>query len=55
MQLGAWVQYQSHFTRSKFQEKGPWIAVQVTVSKLLMFRSENLLSVSAGKVSGKLE
>ena len=34
MQLGAWVQYQSHFTRSKFQEKGPRIAVQVTVSKL---------------------
>ena len=55
MQLGAWVKYRSHFTHSNFQEKGPWTAVQVTISKQLMLRSKNLLSVCAGKIAGKLE
>ena len=41
------------FTRSNFQEKGPWTVVQVTVSDQLMFRKKSLWSDSAGKVAGK--
>ena len=54
MQLGAWVQYQSPFTRSNFQEKSQWTAVQVTVAKQLMFQEKSLWSNGAGKVAGKL-
>ena len=36
------------------EKKEPWTAVQVTVSKRLMLRSKNQLSVCAGKVASKL-
>ena len=36
------------------KKKDRWTAVQVTVSKKLMLRSENQLSVCEGKVAGKL-
>ena len=36
------------------KKKSPWTAVQVTVSKQLMFRKKSLWSDGAGKVAGKL-
>ena len=36
-------------------KKGPWTAVQVTVSEQLMLWSKNQLYVCAGRVAGKLE
>ncbi len=36
------------------KKKGQWTAVQVTVSKQLMFQKKSLWSDGAGKVAGKL-